>query len=148
MAEWQSSIRSYCDQGDDQWGIRPSTSRKGYLWVSSPDQQDIWFMPNSFPFQIYWILQFCSYFTWQRFSGNVYIYRCIYMSWLNEVSRNFIIYNDIQRLNLFKSCLVVSSVWWTFETGYNLNGGSSSSIGKDISILGYLVTSSFKLISN
>ena len=76
------------------------------------------------------------------------IYEYIYISGLNEVSRNFIIYNDIQRLNLFKSCLVVSSMWWTFETDYNLNGGSSSSIGKDISILGYLVTSSFKLISN
>ena len=48
MAEWQSSIRSYCDQGDDQWGIRPSTSRKGYLLVSLPDQQDIRFMQNSF----------------------------------------------------------------------------------------------------
>ena len=130
MAEWQSSIRSYYDQGDDQWGIRPSTSRKGYLWVSLPDQQDIWFMPNSFPFQIYWILQFCSYFTWQRFSGNVW-----------EIYMNIFIYQDLmkylvtslfimifQRLNLFKSFLVVSSMWWTFETDYNLNGGSSSSI--------------------
>ena len=50
MAEWQSSIRSYCDQGDDQWGIHPSTSRKGYLLVSLPDQQDIWFMPKFFFF--------------------------------------------------------------------------------------------------
>ena len=56
MAEWQSSIRSYCDQGDDQWGIRPSTSRKGYLLVSLPDQQDIGFMPKFFSFQIHWIL--------------------------------------------------------------------------------------------
>ncbi|KAL8112634.1 hypothetical protein AgCh_020080 [Apium graveolens] len=35
-------------KGDDQWGIRPSTSRKGYLLVSLPDQQDIRFMPRYF----------------------------------------------------------------------------------------------------
>ncbi|KAL8115071.1 hypothetical protein AgCh_021772 [Apium graveolens] len=28
-------------EGDDQWGIHPSTSRKGYLLESLPDQQDI-----------------------------------------------------------------------------------------------------------
>ncbi|KAL8154886.1 hypothetical protein AgCh_000295 [Apium graveolens] len=38
-------------EGDDQWGIRPSTSRKGYLLVSLPDQQDIRFMPWFSPFQ-------------------------------------------------------------------------------------------------
>ncbi|KAL8091944.1 hypothetical protein AgCh_034279 [Apium graveolens] len=36
-------------EGDDQWGIRPSSSRKGYLLVSLPDQQDIMFMPSETP---------------------------------------------------------------------------------------------------
>ncbi|KAL8134756.1 hypothetical protein AgCh_009680 [Apium graveolens] len=33
-------------EGDDRWGIHPSTSRKGYLLVSLPDQQDISGTPN------------------------------------------------------------------------------------------------------
>ena len=64
MAEWQSSIGLNYDQGDDQWGIRPSTSRKGYLLVSLPDQQDIGFMPKFFSFpKFIGCFKLCSYFT-------------------------------------------------------------------------------------
>ena len=77
MAEWQSSIGLNYDQGDDQWGIRPSTSRKGYLLVSLPEQQDIRFMPRFSLFQIHWILQilFILYIT----EGSRKCIRDIYM---------------------------------------------------------------------
>ena len=112
MAEWQSSIRSYCDQGDDQWGIRPSTSRKSYLLVSLPDEQDIRFMPKFlfFPNSLDIATLFIIFITEVFKECMKYIYIGVYISGFNEVSRNFIIYKDIQRLNLFKTCLVVSSM--------------------------------------
>ena len=113
MAEWQSSIRSYCDQGDDQWGIRSSTSRKGYLLVSLPDQQDIGFMPQFFSFpKIHWMLRtlFILYMT-EVFRKCLKRYICgyIYRDLMKYLITSFhsIIF---QRFNLFKSYLVVSSM--------------------------------------
>ena len=48
-----------------------------------------------------------------------------------------------QRFNLFKSCLVVSSMWWTFELIITWTVVVQVVFGKDISILEYLVTSFF-----
>ena len=93
MAEWQSSIRSFYDQGDDQWGIRPSTSRKGYLLVSLPDQQDIGFMPKFFSFSnlldiaILFILYMTEVF--RKYMGDIYEYIYIYQNLMKYVITSF-----------------------------------------------------------
>ena len=51
-------------------------------------------------------------------------------------------------MNLFKYYLVVSSMWWTFELIITWTVVVQVVFGKDISILEYLVTSSFQLISS
>ena len=99
MAECQSSIRSYCGQGDDPWGIRPSTSRKGYLLVSLPYQQDIGFMPKFFSFQNSLDIANSVYTLHNRGFQEMYKrYICGYISGLNEVPRNFISFNNISKI--------------------------------------------------